>query len=162
MSNQIMVYMGGGQHIHGKKGNLNPHLDYSIHPKTNLQRRINLIYYLTDKYSSNEGGQLGFWGNDNSKKPGKLIKEYEPKFNRVIIFNTSQNSWHGLSKLYNPTKGKYRKSLASYYISKPVKSCLKNYRAKFAPRANQVNDTNVLKTISMRLNKKYFYKAYRK
>ena len=30
---------GGGWHIHGKGGNLNPHLDYSIHPKCGLQRK---------------------------------------------------------------------------------------------------------------------------
>jgi hypothetical protein len=35
---------GGGLHIHSGGGNLNPHLDYSIHPKLGLQRKINIIY----------------------------------------------------------------------------------------------------------------------
>ena len=34
---------GGGWHMHGKSGNLAMHLDYSIHPKLNLQRKLNLI-----------------------------------------------------------------------------------------------------------------------
>ena len=38
---------GGGWHIHGMGGNLNPHLDYSIHPKCGLQRKLNIIIYLS-------------------------------------------------------------------------------------------------------------------
>ena len=34
---------GGGFHIMGNKGKLNPHLDYVIHPKLNLMRKFNLI-----------------------------------------------------------------------------------------------------------------------
>ena len=152
---------GGGQHIHRKLGNLNPHLDYSIHPKINLERRINVIYYLTDKYSPKDGGHLGFWGNKNPKKPGNLIKEIEPKFNRFVIFNTSQNSWHGLSRLYSPIKkNKYRKSLASYYVSIPRKLLLKNNRAMYAPRENEINNNKILKLIKLRASKNYF-KAYR-
>jgi len=37
---------GGGLHIHGSGGKLNIHLDYSIHPKLKLQRKLNLILYL--------------------------------------------------------------------------------------------------------------------
>src|ERR1700733_13450869 len=32
---------GGGWHIHASGGKLNPHLDYSIHPKMGLQRKLN-------------------------------------------------------------------------------------------------------------------------
>ena len=52
---------GGGWHIHSNNGNLNPHLDYTIHPKTNLQRRINLIVYLEKNYKAVYGGHLGLW-----------------------------------------------------------------------------------------------------
>ena len=31
---------GGGWHIHSRGGKLNIHLDYSIHPKTGLQRKL--------------------------------------------------------------------------------------------------------------------------
>ena len=43
------------------------------------------------------GGHLGLWVGDN-KKPQKLIKEISPDFNTAIIFDTTQNSWHGLSR----------------------------------------------------------------
>jgi len=32
--------------MHAAGGNLNPHLDYSIHPKMGLQRKLNVIIYL--------------------------------------------------------------------------------------------------------------------
>ena len=153
---------GGGQHIHRKLGNLNPHLDYSLHPKINLERRINVIYYLTDDYTSKDGGHLGFWDNKNFKRPGMLKKEYEPKFNRLIVFNTSQNSWHGLSRIYNPIKkNKYRKSLASYYVSTPQRFLRKNTRALYAPRENETNNNEILKLIKLRASKKNYYKAYK-
>jgi hypothetical protein len=38
---------GGGWHLHARGGKLNVHLDYSIHPKLGLERRLNLIVYLT-------------------------------------------------------------------------------------------------------------------
>ena len=50
---------GGGQHIHAKMGNLNPHLDYSLHPKLGAERRFNAIYYLTDQYADGDGGEFG-------------------------------------------------------------------------------------------------------
>jgi len=34
---------GGGWHTHRPGGKLNTHLDYSIHPKLGLERRVNLI-----------------------------------------------------------------------------------------------------------------------
>ena len=59
---------GGGWHIHGDGGNLNPHLDYSIHPKCGLQRKINIIIYLSEHINpSIHGGHLGLWSNDTKK-----------------------------------------------------------------------------------------------
>lgn len=84
-----------------------------------------------------------------------------PKFNRLIIFNTSQNSWHGLSRLYNPITKKYRKSLATYYVSKPTKNALTNTRAKYAPRENQVKNKKVLRLIKLRSSKKKYFRGYK-
>ena len=153
---------GGGWHIHTNKGELNPHLDYSIHPKTQLQRRINLIIYLEDRYKTKYGGYLGFWEHDKlQKQPGKLIKEIYPKFNRAVIFDTSQNSWHGLSRKIQLPKSVYRKSIAVYYLCIPNKKHLTNTRALFAPRKNQKNIKEIKDLIKTRSDKDVFYKAYK-
>ena len=41
---------GGGLHSHKNGGRLNPHLDYSIHPKLFLQRKIVLFFEETMKH----------------------------------------------------------------------------------------------------------------
>ena len=63
---------GGGWHIHSNKGNLNPHLDYTIHPKMDIQRRLNLIVYL--KYKVSYGGHLGLGNTIKNNLPGDLKK----------------------------------------------------------------------------------------
>ena len=84
---------GGGWHMHSRGGKLNPHLDYSIHPKLGLQRKLNLIIYFAEEWNSDWGGHLGFWSHDENKsQPKQLIKEIEIKFNRVVLFDTTCNS----------------------------------------------------------------------
>lgn len=143
---------GGGQHIHSKMGNLNPHLDYSIHPKIGLERRFNAIYYLTDEHEEDEGGHFGLWGNKSPKEPGDLIIEYAPIFNRLVLFNTSQYSWHGLSRIYTPKEGRFRKSLATYYVSEPRKTSLTHTRALFSPREYQKHNADVIDEILKRVS----------
>ena len=154
---------GGGWHIHGMGGNLNPHLDYSIHPKCGLQRKLNIIIYLSkDLKPLKHKGHLGLWSHDQkTNQPKNLIKEVEPKFNRAIIFDTSQNSWHGMSQKLQVPKGIYRKSLAVYYLTNPSRA-LKNQRALYAPRDTQRNDKKVLEMIKKRqdvLKSKRVYKT---
>lgn len=101
--------------MHGAGGSLNPHLDYSIHPKLPLQRKLNLIVYLSQDLKETHGGHFGLWTGENS--PDTLVKEIAPKFNRAIIFDTTQNSWHGLSRECVAPDGIYRKSIAIYYLT---------------------------------------------
>jgi len=144
---------GGGWHIHGKGGNLNPHLDYSIHPKMQMERVLNIIVYLSPDLRAEHGGHLGLWAHDEDKNaPGDLVHEVEPTFNRAILFNTTQNSWHGMSRRLNVPDGIYRKSLAIYYMRKPAEGADPRGRALFAPREEQVGDEAVLETIRLRSN----------
>lgn len=151
---------GGGWHIHGKGGNLNPHLDYSKHPKMGIQRKLNIIIYLSKELIESHGGHLGLYSNDSHETPGDLIKEFAPKFNRAIIFDTTQNSWHGMSRPLNVPDGVYRKSMAIYYLKEFEGVVEERSRALFAPRIDQLNDAAVLETIKIRSDAKIFHKAY--
>ncbi len=153
---------GGGLHIHSDGGNLNPHLDYSIHPKVGLQRKLNIIIYLEQGFKESYGGSLGLWGNESNKEPGKLMKEVFPKFNRAVIFDTTQNSWHGMSTKLTLPKGKYRKSFAIYYMQEPLKETDPRSRALFAPRTDQKDNPDVLELIKMRADEKKYSSAYRR
>jgi Rps23 Pro-64 3,4-dihydroxylase Tpa1-like proline 4-hydroxylase len=152
---------GGGLHIHSSGGNLNPHLDYSIHPKLRLQRKINIIYYCSSDSRLALGGfgDLGFWSGDVST-PRELEKTISPKFNRAVIFDTSQNSWHGLVKPIPAGFNVLRKSLATYYLIEADEGCDPRTRAKFSPRSDQVENDVVIDTIVKRSMESTYSEVY--
>ena len=139
---------GGGWHIHACGGKLNPHLDYSMHPKLNYQRRINLLVYLNPDWQSEWGGRLGFYADDGGQ-PGELVKAVEPKFNRAVIFDT-RNSWHGLCDAITCPPDQYRKSLAMYFLSTPPADADRRGKALFAPTADQRDDPEIAELIRKR------------
>ncbi len=142
---------GGGWHSHGPGGKLNMHLDYSIHPKLGLERRINLILYMQPAWKSEWGGALGFWEHDDKTNgPGRLVKEIPCLFNRAVLFDTSQNSWHGLPDPVACPPDRPRNSLAVYYLCEPRKAASNRGRALFAPYREQANDPKVLELIEKR------------
>ena len=142
---------GGGLHIHGRGGNLNIHKDYSIHPKLKLQRKLNLIIYLSKNWDVSWGGGLELWSHDHeNNKPKELVKTIEPKFNRAILFDTTQNSWHGLPQPLMCPSDRYRKSIAVYYLTNVDDNTEERYRALFVPTKKQSNNKDVLKLIESR------------
>lgn len=142
---------GGGLHIHGTNGNLNIHKDYSIHPKLKLQRKLNLIVYMTEEWDSSWGGSLEFWSHDEKRnKPLKLEKSTECLYNRAVLFDTTQNSWHGLPTPLTCPQNVYRKSIAIYYLTDVDLDTEQRYRAFFAPTKEQENDKNILELIKKR------------
>ncbi len=154
---------GGGWHIHKEGGNLNPHLDYDIHPKLKMKRVINLIIYLTKDYKEEYEGKLGLWEHDEvNDVPGKLAKEILPVENRAIFFDTTQNSWHGMSKqMTSHGERIFRRSLAIYYLAKVDDIAGKRERALFAGRESQKDDADVGELIKLRSGvetSKYVYK----
>ncbi len=123
---------GGVWHMSGKGGSLAMHLDYSIHPKLKLQRKLNLILYLEEDYDPEWGGSLQLWSHDKEKsKPLNKIKEVEPLFNRAILFDTTQKSWHGFPDPINPPEGKLRKSFAVYYLTEITSTAEDRYKARY-------------------------------
>jgi Rps23 Pro-64 3,4-dihydroxylase Tpa1-like proline 4-hydroxylase len=135
---------GAGMHRHISGGKLNPHLDYSIHPKLFLERRLNLIVYLTPDWHKDFGGHLGMWS-----EPSDLVKEVMPVFNRAVLFDTT-NSLHGLSRPVQCPEDFARKSLAVYYLCEPRPQAEERYRALYSPEKGQENDPNVLELIALR------------
>ena len=114
---------GAGLHSHPRNGRLNIHLDYEKHPLlSNKERRLNIILYLTKGWKKEWNGDNQLW----DKKLTQPLVKTEVKFNRAIIFQTNNISWHGLPEKILCPLGKYRKSLAYYYISDLVTKPNKN------------------------------------
>lgn len=153
---------GGGWHIHGRGGKLNVHLDYDIHPKMGLQRRLNLIIYMTKDWNSQWGGGLELWEHDEvTNGPKSCSVRIENRFNRAVLFDTTQNSWHGLPEPLNCPSGVYRKSFATYYLHEPFRNATQRKKALFAPYKEQLSDQKVLDLIKQRVDDTMYEKAYR-
>lgn len=144
---------GGGLHIHPNEGKLNVHKDYSIHPKLGKERRLNMIIYMTPNWNDSWGGNLELWSHDKKKnKPLKKEVSISNKFNRAILFDTTQNSWHGLPGEIKMPKGVKRQSMAVYYLTEPRIDADKREKALFAPTKEQENDERILELIRKRAN----------
>lgn len=82
---------GGGFHYLPAGGFLKVHKDFNIHPYTNEHRRLNAILYLNRGWTDADGGQLELWDMETRECAASLV----PIFNRLVIFETSENSYHG-------------------------------------------------------------------
>src|SRR2546423_6799843 len=152
---------GGGWHLHGRGGKLNVHLDYSVHPKLELERRLNLIVYLTSGWDPAWGGALGLWSHDDEATgPKDLVKAVDCRFNRAVIFDTT-HAWHGLPTPIDCPEGVYRKSIATYYLTPARESAATRGQALFAPHGEQAQDESVLDLIRQRSEVATAPKTYR-
>lgn len=142
---------GGGWHTHAPGGKLNTHLDYNLHPKLGHQRKLNIIVYLNSEWQPSWGGQLGLWApHPEKRKPGELVKSVDPLFNRAVLFDTTQNSWHGLPAPLQCPEGQTRRSIAAYYLTPAPADAEERGKALFAPTAEQEHDEAVLDLIARR------------
>lgn len=135
---------GGGMHSHNRGGKLNIHKDYSIHPKLNLMRNYNLIIYMTPDWDPSWGGGLELWSHDEeTQQPNERVTLIENRFNRAVLFDTTQNSWHGLPEALTCPEGISRRSLATYYLSSINNKAESRKRALYAPYGDQKNDPDI-------------------
>jgi hypothetical protein len=136
----------GGMHSHSPGGKLNIHQDYSIHPKIPYKRNYNLIVYMTPDWNPSWGGSLSMWTHDETtKKPKECVKKVENLFNRAVIFDTTQNSWHGLPEEITCPESISRRSLAVYYVSEIDEKTENRKKAYFAPFGDQNNNEEIVK-----------------
>ena len=141
---------GGGWHAHTTSGKLNIHLDYSIHPKLQLERHYNLIVYITPNWDPAWGGGLELWDHNEDGTPSTLARTVENRFNRAVLFDTTQQSWHGLPRDLNCPAGVMRRSMAVYYVTEPANKADTRSRALFVPHGAQADDPEILELIKKR------------
>lgn len=121
-------HRGAGVH-QGKNGSfLDIHVDFSVHPILNMHRRLNLLIFLNKNWKSEYGGLLELWNEDVTV----LEKEIVPAFNRAVIFECTETSYHGYDVIKVP-EGETRKSIYSYYYS-PVAEGVRYHDTIFKPR----------------------------
>ena len=105
--------LGGGLHELRNEGYLNIHADFNLHPSMKLDRRLNILIYLNKNWSENFGGSLQLWDKDMKNCIQKIL----PEFNRMVIFSTTDFSYHGNPEKVSCSNDNSRKSIAMYYYS---------------------------------------------
>jgi hypothetical protein len=106
---------GGGTHenLHGQE--LDPHVDFNYDEARKLHRRLNLIVYLNQDWRSEWGGAIEI--HSNPRRPSEnRIRAFDPLFNRCVMFETNEYSWHGFPRINLPEDKRHlsRKSISIY------------------------------------------------
>jgi Rps23 Pro-64 3,4-dihydroxylase Tpa1-like proline 4-hydroxylase len=134
---------------------LNIHIDNSSHPVTQYYRRLNLLIYLNKNWTEEKGGHLELWSSDMSESVAIL-----PAFNRMAIFATDKQSWHGYRRVNTPD-GDSRKSINIYYFTEQSADSTDYYHiTSFRARPNEILHKalypldNVVRTIARQVRPK--------
>ena len=106
--------LGGGMHKIDSGGKLSIHADSRKHAISGNYRRLNLLVYLNKDWNKEWGGSLQLWDKDMTT----MVQDIQPLFNRVVIFNTGADTYHGHPHPLNTPNGMSRISLALYYYTK--------------------------------------------
>jgi Rps23 Pro-64 3,4-dihydroxylase Tpa1-like proline 4-hydroxylase len=104
---------GGGLHQIMPGGLLKIHSDFNVHPRTKLNRRLNVLIYLNKDWKEEYGGHFELWDKQMKKCEVKVL----PVFNRMAIFSTTSTSYHGHPNPLTCPEGMSRKSIAMYYYT---------------------------------------------
>lgn len=111
-------YLGGGTHENQTGMSLDPHVDFNYHPSERWHRRLNLLVYLNPDWNAQWGGCFELFADPHaSPRPDVSIP---PTFNRCVIFETSEGSWHGFNAIQLPADqtGRSRRSIALYFYTR--------------------------------------------
>lgn len=107
-------FTGGGLNVTKPGGLLDVHVDGNYHDATGLNRRLNALVYLNKNWEPGWGGEFGIYDD----KGEVCLKSVAPIFNRLVIFDSHDKSFHGLPAPLNFPAGETRKSILLYYYTK--------------------------------------------
>lgn len=100
--------VGGGVHQSPRGAFLDVHHDFTLHPRDpNLERRVNVLLFLTDVTEETGGELLLGVGHEQ-------VAVY-PSCGTLVIFEAGESSWHG-----HPTPWRVerpRRSIPAYYYA---------------------------------------------
>lgn len=117
-------FRGSGIHQTLSGGFLNIHADFNRYERYGLHRRVNILLYLNPDWEESYGGHLELWSKDMKK----CMVRVKPDIGKLVVFSSTDFSYHGHPKPLNCPKNRSRRSLALYYYTRtrPSNECLNN------------------------------------
>jgi hypothetical protein len=105
--------VGGGMHMMASGGHLDVHVDFNLIEERQLHRRLNLLVFFNEDWEDGWEGKFELWDSE-VKARGLAIR---PDFNRLVVFETSEKSFHGVTPIVCP-EARTRNSFAVYYYTR--------------------------------------------
>lgn len=128
---------GGGTHENRDGQSLDVHVDFNIDERRMLHRRVNLLIYLNEEWKEEWGGSIELHSNPWNPAVDER-KGFLPLFNRAVIFETNEYSWHGFERIRLPEAKKdlSRKSFSIYLYTKdrPAEEVVAPHTTFYVPR----------------------------
>ena len=121
--------VGGGLHAVLPLGYLGIHADFNLLPERNLYRRVNLLLYLNLDWDESWGGDLELWNVDMTR----MVRQVPPHAGTMVIFTTSEHSFHGHPDILLSDRARYSIALY-YYTTKAPKEFAGNHSTLFQRR----------------------------
>jgi Rps23 Pro-64 3,4-dihydroxylase Tpa1-like proline 4-hydroxylase len=106
-------YIGGGIHSSIQGDFLKVHADFNWHHKLLAHRRMNALLYLNEGWEESWGGQLELWDKEMTHAAVSIA----PIMGRLVVFNTTEDSNHGVPQPLTCPEGVQRKTLNLYYYT---------------------------------------------
>jgi len=121
---------GGGLHQTLRGGYLNIHADFTTHhTHEHWARRVNILLYLNEaEWQEQWGGLLELWDSDMTEVKARVT----PAGNRMLVFSTGEDTFHGHPEGLTCPPDVARRSLALYYFTEEaeVRRRATNYRPR--------------------------------
>ena len=128
---------GGGTHENLDGQELDVHVDFNIDERRMLHRRVNLLVYLNPEWDESWGGAIELHSNPWYPEADE-VRSFLPLFNRALIFETNEYSWHGFRRISLPADRKHlsRKSFSIYLYTKdrPAEEVVAPHTTFYVPR----------------------------
>jgi len=110
---------GGGTHDNRHGQELDAHVDFNYDEAQNIHRRLNIIVYMNKEWKTEWGGAIEIHSNPWDPERDQ-IHAFDPLFNRCVMFETNEYSWHGFPRINLPLGKRHltRKSISIYLYTK--------------------------------------------
>lgn len=107
------TFGGAGLHEVERGGSLGIHIDFN--KAGGLFRRVNVMLYINENWLPEWNGALELRADPRSEVGRVLI---QPTWNRLVIFESSERSWHGHPKKLACPPDRTRRAIAFYYYTR--------------------------------------------
>lgn len=157
-----------GVHLYDNGDKLDIHLDAGFHPTLKFRKHVTLGIYLSLNWQDEYGGHLEVWDgeNANSEKGNlpdiyKLVEKISPNFNRLVLFNCLDNSWHGNPEPVKCPNNAKRIFITISYLSKNEDFLNKRQKALFVKKPDEPIDLEKDKLRFLRCDPLKYINIYR-